>query len=572
MKEILFTFFILFNLTFLYGQGPGNILQFDGINDYINLNTFTLVKDNPSHTIEMWVKSLSTETGAIYSEANLVSNFRGQFRLAGNGSGKLVLYYIPSASVLVNNIVSTTTVFDNTWHHIALVTNGNFTTLYVDGVADATNFNYNRPSSSEQTHSGIGAQVRCCFATGNFDRPFGGSIDEIRLWSINRSVTQIRTNMCQKLIGNEADLAVYYRLDQSSGTTVTDASTSTAVSGDLTHPNLTAPYASWQTSGAPIGDASVNSYSVTTSTSLNIASAAGDNFTANVSSITSTPPSIHVYRVDEPPNVSTPPGSQDQLSTSTYYGVKVFGGSGVTYTVILNYDGHEGITNENSLELAKRDDNATLTWSQESAVLNTTNKTLTLAGQTGTEYILASTSGNPLPIDFLSFEVELIQRRSVKLKWATASETNNDYFTIERSENSVDWKELARVRGAGNSSDPSYYEWVDRSQQNGTLYYRLKQTDFDGEYEYSELRSIEVSGPKIPVRVYPNPTKNKIVIEGDKLELEKIKIYNAIEQDITHHISVVESDATRIVLDLEKLDAGIFIIKTKNTVNKVYKQ
>ena len=222
--------------------------------------------------------------------------------------------------------------------------------------------------------------------------------------------------------------------------------------------------------------------------------------------------------------------------------------------------------------MAKRDDNATPTWSQESAVLNTTNKTLTLAGQTGTEYILASTSGNPLPIDFLSFEIELIQRRSVKLKWVTASETNNDYFTIERSENSVDWEELAKVRGADNSSDPSYYEWVDRSQQNGTLYYRLKQTDFDGKYEYSELRSIEVSGPKIPVRVYPNPTKNKIVIEGDKLELEKIKIYNAIEQDITRHISVVERDATRIVLDLEKVDTGIFIIKTKTTVNKVYKQ
>ncbi|MEP4091073.1 LamG domain-containing protein [Reichenbachiella sp.] len=355
MKKIISLYHVIFlNSTISLSQGSGNCLQFDGVNDYIKV-PFTLVKSNSSHTIEMWVNSSSSETGAIYSEANTVSNYKGQFRLAGNGSGKLVLYYVPSTTILVNNVTSTTTVFDGTWHHVALVGNGNSTTLYIDGVADATNFDYVRPTNAEAIEAGVGAQVQCCYATGNFSQPFGGRIDEVRLWSTSRPISSIRSNMTKKLSGNHSRLEVYYRLDQTSGTVVTDASMSTpSIDGSLTHPNLSAPYASWETSGASLGDESAYSYSVTSSTSLNLTSPDGDNFEANVTSITSTPNSIHLYRVDSPPNLLTPPGTQNQLSETHYYGVKVFGGTGVVYSIVFNYDGHIGITNENTLELAKK--------------------------------------------------------------------------------------------------------------------------------------------------------------------------------------------------------------------------
>ena len=405
MKKIIFLL-ILSSLNYnpkLSGQGTSNGLSFDGINDYIRNDSYTLVKLNSSHTIEMWVKSSPTETGAIYSEGWLPSYYIGQFRLAGNGSGKLNLFYRPEKIVLVDNITSITTVFDGQWHHIALVGNGDNTVLYIDGVADATNFNYTRPDSPMQSGTKIGAQAACCTASGGFALPFSGEIDEVRLWSTNRSETQIRDNMCQKVSGGASDLEIYYPLNQTAGNTVNDMSTNTLRNGQLHNGNVTAPYAIWGYSGAPVGDESVHSYSISIATSLNITTAAGDDLTANVTAIGTPPQSIHIYRLDNAPDNSTPPGTQVRLSNSTYYGVKVFGGSGVVYTVIYNYDGHIGIVDESTLGLAKRGDNSDLTWSQETAVPNTDLNTLTLTGQTGTEYILADVGINPLSIELIKF-------------------------------------------------------------------------------------------------------------------------------------------------------------------------
>jgi hypothetical protein len=91
----------------------------------------------------------------------------------------------------------------------------------------------------------------------------------------------------------------------------------------------------------------------------------------------------------------------------------------------------------------------------------------------------------PLPIELLSFEAQC-HENGIELNWVTSSETNNDYFTIQKSKNTRDFVDITRINGAGNSNNYQYYSYNDADGENGTTYYRLKQTDYNGKFTYSK--------------------------------------------------------------------------------------
>ncbi|HTA82829.1 MAG TPA: T9SS type A sorting domain-containing protein, partial [Bacteroidia bacterium] len=88
-------------------------------------------------------------------------------------------------------------------------------------------------------------------------------------------------------------------------------------------------------------------------------------------------------------------------------------------------------------------------------------------------------NSQPLPIELVSFTVEC-NNYVAMLKWTTATETNNDYFTLERTQDGINYEAIATVKGAGNSSTPLNYTAIDESPLAGISYYRISQTDFDG--------------------------------------------------------------------------------------------
>ena len=88
---------------------------------------------------------------------------------------------------------------------------------------------------------------------------------------------------------------------------------------------------------------------------------------------------------------------------------------------------------------------------------------------------------SPLPIELLSFNA-VLENRIVKLTWKTASETNNDFFTLEKSKDGISWESFKTVDGAGSSSSILNYEDYDQNPYSGVSYYRLKQTDFNGAF------------------------------------------------------------------------------------------
>jgi hypothetical protein len=90
---------------------------------------------------------------------------------------------------------------------------------------------------------------------------------------------------------------------------------------------------------------------------------------------------------------------------------------------------------------------------------------------------------SPLPIELLSF-LALPNDQSIEIRWTTATEINNDFFTIERSLDARDWEILGTLNGAGTTSQVQKYSYTDNFPHEGIAYYRLKQTDFDGSFEY----------------------------------------------------------------------------------------
>lgn len=103
---------------------------------------------------------------------------------------------------------------------------------------------------------------------------------------------------------------------------------------------------------------------------------------------------------------------------------------------------------------------------------------------------IEAATAEPLPISLLYFNGN-IDLDGNKISWSTLSETNNDYFTIEKSKDGTYWEIIYIKPGAGNSSNQLYYSLIDRDVDKVINYYRLKQTDYDGKFEYSDIISID---------------------------------------------------------------------------------
>lgn len=119
-----------------------------------------------------------------------------------------------------------------------------------------------------------------------------------------------------------------------------------------------------------------------------------------------------------------------------------------------------------------------------------------------------------LPVEWLDFQAKLVNdNRHTRCTWQTATELNNDYFTVERSVDGLIWESLGHVQGAGTTHDPQAYEWLDRHPYEGVSYYRIAQTDYNGALDYSVIRSVERK-KETQFAVYPNPGNQHFILTG----------------------------------------------------------
>jgi hypothetical protein len=155
-----------------------------------------------------------------------------------------------------------------------------------------------------------------------------------------------------------------------------------------------------------------------------------------------------------------------------------------------------------------------------------------------------------LPVNFINFNIE-----SNKLSFSTSSETNNDYFTIERSGDGRSFDAIGEIKGAGNSSEEKHYEFTDENPLPGINYYRIKQTDFDGQYSYSEIRSVRHTG-KGNVAISPRSTDGRLDISTE-MESYDVAVYSSAGQEVARFAALSGHQSVSI----EALQAGVYFVK-----------
>lgn len=135
-----------------------------------------------------------------------------------------------------------------------------------------------------------------------------------------------------------------------------------------------------------------------------------------------------------------------------------------------------------------------------------------------------------LPIELSYFNVTQ-EGSFVVFEWTTETETNNDFFTVEYSIDGVQYNALTNVEGAGTSTEKLLYSAeAEADMFDGIVYFRLKQTDFNGESTYSDVKAIDIQGKNADFVVYPNPATNEVTIEGG----EYAKVYFVDMQSKTY--------------------------------------
>ncbi|MBD3750054.1 MAG: T9SS type A sorting domain-containing protein [Sphingobacteriales bacterium] len=153
------------------------------------------------------------------------------------------------------------------------------------------------------------------------------------------------------------------------------------------------------------------------------------------------------------------------------------------------------------------------------------------------------------------------------LYWETQSEINNDKFLIEKSLDGKEFMSIGEVDGKGNSTTINTYTFRDKSPAAGANYYRLKQIDFDGKFDYSDVRAVNFNFDNVQVLVYPNPANEVINLSGMDTSSYEVSIYNTIgellfkEQSSSSTIKIPSKITTGTYVLQLKLNDGSTIVK-----------
>ncbi|WP_462281563.1 lamin tail domain-containing protein, partial [Salinivirga cyanobacteriivorans] len=177
---------------------------------------------------------------------------------------------------------------------------------------------------------------------------------------------------------------------------------------------------------------------------------------------------------------------------------------------------------------------------------------------------------NPLPVTWKSVSA-VVKDKSIDINWTTATETNNDYFSIEYSIDNDSFQQIGRVEGAGNASVLNYYSFRHNSPVSGENYYRIKQVDFNGNFDYSKIVSAKWEGLSISSLniefVHWSTDEQKALIQSVPGSTIDIVIYNLAGKKV--YKESVKTTSAYYMHSIEKtyLQDGIYIMRVSSGEN-----
>ena len=197
----------------------------------------------------------------------------------------------------------------------------------------------------------------------------------------------------------------------------------------------------------------------------------------------------------------------------------------------------------------------------------TANRTgLSLTDLTGDFRITTANSvATPLPVELVDFNAS-VTTDGIQLKWRTLTEINNDFFEVQRSKTGEQFTPLAKKKGAGTTTVPIQYNYLDTEAKEGKTYYRLKQVDFSGESTYSDIISVDYQqSDEFQMLVYPNPAQGKsftLAVSGlGDLSTLPVFVTDLIGRAVhSSNLNVINGSASGDFFT-ENLPNGIYLIK-----------
>jgi hypothetical protein len=484
----------------------GNQLSMDGTTQYGVVNgSGSLNITGTQLTLEGWINKNSTGIRNIISKDSASGNH--QYSLYLNGTDNLVFKLQTINGT--DSLVSSAFVPLLTFTHIAATFDGatGETKLYINGEVVGTKFIFGSIIGNTQPLY-IGKDFNTTSTL------FGGGIDELKIWDTCRTEDQIRSNMHTRL-GNFAhpNLQAYWRMDEGSGTSLVDASGHCNAVSLVSNPLFT-------TSTIPLGAPSLYNALISISgttpfpgstISMNLYNQLGTN-------------TIYIHRFGGTP-IGTQPTGVTVVSPNTWmiyrYGTGTMDSAEVEFTTY----GITATADPNDFLLFSRGVGSNGAWSttRTANAANSTTGVVTF-GLVASNFVNQFTIGannNPLPVALIYFNADA-NNADVNLRWATASETDNAGFHIERSLDGQTFNEIAFVKGNGNSFSQRNYGKLDKDAFKSTgvskLYYRLVQTDFSGKKEISKTAVVYArKSVDNAIAIYPNPFTSEIGIDIDAM-------------------------------------------------------
>jgi len=247
------------------------------------------------------------------------------------------------------------------------------------------------------------------------------------------------------------------------------------------------------------------------------------------------------------------------------------------YTCALTFDLSTlgGVQNFNNLKVLRRN-NASSPWLNVETLPGVTITRnapfITVAGLTSfSDFTIGSDASNQLPVELTEFGFRKVDF-GIELHWRTATEQNNAGFEVQRrSENrgaSTEWHALGFVRGNGTTTEAQSYSFLDRTAV-GKVQYRLKQVDFDGQFEYSNIIEVDAGLPKVFAleQNYPNPFNPTTVISYQLPVASEVslKVYDVLGREVMTLVNGrQEAGAYNFTLNAASLSSGVYFYRLQS--------
>jgi hypothetical protein len=229
--------------------------------------------------------------------------------------------------------------------------------------------------------------------------------------------------------------------------------------------------------------------------------------------------------------------------------------------VTLSWDTRScGVTDLSKLRVSRWDGTQWKDHDNTTTTGNTTSGTITSNVVTSfSPFTLASTSTvNPLPVELTNFEA-VCNEEYVSITWTTASEKNNDYFIVQKSENGQDWTNLSKIKGNGTTATENHYEFNDYTKSNDNTYYRLADVSTDNITTYSKIISSSCTQTNaFEAKAYPTPAQDFITIKINKLDVNAS--YSIIDR-LGRIIKGGKLEQIQSTLDIHELSSGFYFLQ-----------